>query len=309
MTSKSPVRFCDDVDEDALSYAEIKALCAGNPLIKEKMQLDVEVAKLKLLRADHQSQQYRLQDSLITHFPKQANEAKGFIEGFKSDMARLESSPHKSGEGIPPIAIGDKSYTGRSEAGAALMESFKGIASATPAKIGSYRGFDMLLSFDAIGKQFNLAMKGSMTHAVSLGDDASGNIARINNALDRIPQRLQSVEAQLQALYGQIENAKAELEKPFAFEAELAEKAARLAELDAMLNIDEAPGPALMGGDEICAKDAELISDDENYANASKPTSAKEKPSILEALKHGAEKSKSLYGGKQEPGNRAEICI
>ena len=184
------------------------------------------------------------------------------------------------------------------KAGAALLESFKGITTTTPTKIGSYRGFDMLLSFDTVNKQFNLAMKGSMTHTVNLGDDAFGNITRINNAFDRIPQRLQSVEAQLQTLYDQTENAKAELEKPFAFEAEFAEKTARLAELDAMLNMDEAPEPALIGDDL-----------DEAAKAAPSNVSAKEKPSILEALKHGAEKSRNLYGGKQEPEKKPEICI
>jgi hypothetical protein len=298
MTSKSPVRSCDDVDEDALSYAEIKALCAGNPHIKEKMQLDVEVAKLKLLKSDHQSQQYRLQDDLLTNFPKRISESKGFIESFNMDLQRLETHKHSSEEGISPMTIGNKIYTDRGEAGAALMESFKGINTTTTAKIGSYRGFDMLLSFDTINKQFNLAMKGSMTHTVNLGDDAFGNITRINNAFDRIPQRLQSVEAQLQTLYDQTENAKAELEKPFAFETEFAEKSARLAELDSMLNMDEAPEPTLIG-DEV-----------EDAAKAAPSNvSAKEKPSILEALKSGAEKSKSLYSGKTEPEKKTEICI
>jgi len=298
MTSKSPVRSCDDVDEDALSYAEIKALCAGNPHIKEKMQLDVEVAKLKLLKSDHQSQQYRLQDDLLTNFPKRITESKGFIEAFKSDLERLETHKHSSEEGISPMTIGNKIYTDRGEAGAALMESFKGITSTTSTKIGSYRGFDMLLSFDTVNRQFNLAVKGAMTHTVNLGDDAFGNITRINNAFDRIPQRLQSVEAQLQTLYDQTENAKAELEKPFAFEAEFAEKTARLAELDAMLNMDEAPEPMLIG-DEV----------DEVAKAAPSNVSAKEKPSILEALKSGAEKSKTLYGAKQEPEKKPEIFI
>ena len=149
-----------------------------------------------------------------------------------------------------------------------------------------------------LNKQFNLAMKGAMTHTVFLGDDAFGNITRINNAFDRIPQRLQSVEAQLQNLYDQTENAKAELDKPFAFEAEFAEKSARLAELDTMLNMDEPPEPALIG-DEV----------DEAAKAAPVTVSAKEKPSILEALKSGAEKSKSLYSGKAEPEKKAEICI
>ena len=299
MTSKSPVRSCDDVDEDSLSYAEIKALCAGNPAIKEKMQLDIEVAKLKLLKADHQSQQYRLQDNLLTHFPKRIEESKGFIAGFQADISRLETHTHKSEEGISPMIIGDKTYTDRGEAGAALLTACKGITSTTPTKIGSYRGFDMLISFDSLNKQFNMAMKGAMTHTAYLGDDAFGNITRINNAFDKIPQRLQSVEAQLQTLYDQTENAKTELDKPFVFEAEFAEKSARLAELDTMLNMDEQSETPQIG-DETAAK-AEPVA-----------ASAKEKPSILEALKQGAEKSRQLFGSRPEPekaDKKSEISL
>ena len=296
MTSKSPVRSCDDVDEDALSYAEIKALCAGNPHIKEKMQLDIEVAKLKLLKADHTSQQYRLQDDILVNFPKRIKESQGFIESFKSDISRLERNIHNSEEGISPMTIGGKTFTDRGEAGAALMESFKGITTTSHTNIGSYRGFDMLLSFDSANKQFNLAMKGAMTHTVNLGDDAFGNITRINNAFDRIPQRLQSVEAQLQTLYDQTENAKAELDKPFPFETEFAEKSARLAELDAMLNMDEQPEPTLIGDDEIAAK-------------TTAQAMTKEKPSILDALKQGAEKSKAMFGERAEPAVKPELSI
>jgi hypothetical protein len=271
-------------------------LCAGNPHIKEKMQLDIEVAKLKLLKADHTSQQYRLQDDLLTNFPKRIKESQGFIESFNSDIARLESSVHKSEEGISPMTIGGTTYTDRSEAGAALLEACKTIKTTDKTNIGNYRGFDMLISFDSFNKQFVLDMKGAMTHTVNLGDDASGNITRINNAFDRIPQRLTSVEAQLQTYYDQTENAKAELDKPFALESEFTDKSARLAELDAMLNMDEAPESALIGDEAIAAKAAE-------------PISAKEKPSILDALKQGAEKSKSLFGGKPEPDKKPEICI
>jgi len=164
MTSKSPVRSCDDVDEDALSYAEIKALCAGNPQIREKMELDIEVAKLRLLKGNHQSQQYRLQDDLLTNFPKKIETAKGNIEGFKRDTERLETNTHKGEEGISPMTIGDKTYTDRSEAGAALLETCKSITSTVPEKIGSYRGFDMLISFNSFEKEFKVDMKGSMTH-------------------------------------------------------------------------------------------------------------------------------------------------
>ena len=295
MTSKSPVRSCDDVDEEALSYAEIKALCAGNPLIAEKMNLDIEVAKLKLLKGAYQSQQYRLQDNLLTNFPKQIEASKGYIEGFKRDMERLEVNTHKGEEGISPMTIGGKTYTDRSEAGAALLEACKSIKSTEPVKIGSYRGFDMLISFSSLSKEFTVDMKGSMTHTAFLGDDGAGNITRINNAFDRIPQRLQSVEAQLQTYYEQTENAKAELEKPFALEQELADKSARLAELDAKLNMDGRGDAAVMpDAGEIAAK--------------TEPA-AKGKPSILESLRQGAEKSRQMFDGKPEKTKSKDISI
>jgi len=306
MTSKSPVRACDDVDEQELSYAEIKALCAGNPHIKEKMNLDIDVAKLKLLKSEHQSQHYRLQDDLLQNFPKRIEAAKGHIEGFNTDMERLEHNTHKTEEGISPMTIGDKTYTDRGEAGAALLEACKGITTTEPVKIGSYRGFDMLVSFDSFHKEFKIDMKGSMTHSTALGNDSFGNITRINNAFDKIPQRLQSSEVQLQTFREQIESAKTELAKPFPFEAELAEKTARLAELDATLNMDGTPG-----GAEIDGADIDDVDIDEEAAAKVVPVSAKEKPSILDALKQGAEKSRSLFGGKEksEPEKKSEISI
>jgi hypothetical protein len=241
MTSKSPVRSCDDVDDEALSYAEIKALCAGNPHIKEKMQLDIEVAKLRLLKSEHQSQQYRLEDDLRLNFPKNIERYKGFIEGFNADMARLEQSTHRTEEGISPMTIGGKVYTDRGEAGEALIAFVKDTGTTDSTKIGSYRGFDMYSSFDSFQKEFKLDLKGAMTHNTFLGADPSGNISRINNAFDKIPERLKSVETQLAATQQQIGSAKAELDKPFSQEAELAEKSARLAALDALLNMDDKP--------------------------------------------------------------------
>ena len=192
MTSKSPVRSCDDVDGDALSYAEIKALCAGNTHIKEKMQLDIEVAKLKMLKADHQSQQYRLQDDILKSFPQRIETAKGHIAGFKADLERLENNTHKTEESISPMKIGNKTYTDRGQAGIALLAACKTITTTDTEKIGSYRGFDMYISFDSMNKEFKVDMKGSMTYTATLGDDGGGNITRINNAFERIPQRLTS---------------------------------------------------------------------------------------------------------------------
>jgi len=238
MTSKSPVRSCSDVDEEALSYAEIKALCAGNPLIAEKMNLDNEVARLKLLKGQFNSQRYTLQDDILKAFPERIEAAKGYIEGFKADIARLETNTHRTEEGISPMTIGGKTYTDRGEAGAALMAACKGIQTTQGQKIGSYRGFDMYVSYNILDKEFRCEMKGAMTHTTPLGNDSFGNITRINNAFDKIPDRLRSTEVQLTNHLAQLENAKEELTKPFAYEAEFNEKTARLVELDALLNMD-----------------------------------------------------------------------
>jgi hypothetical protein len=239
MTSKSPVRACDDVDEEALSYAEIKALCAGNPLIAEKMNLDNEMSKLKLLKSQHNSQQYSLQDRILKTYPQNIEAAKGHIEGFKADIARLETNTNLSEEGISPMIINGKTYTDRGEAGAAIMEACKTIKPDISEKIGSYRGFDMYLYrgsyFDS---EITCTMKGKMTHATALGSDSFGNITRINNTLDKIPERLNASEADLQNNITQLENAKVEVEKPFAYEAEFNKKSARLTELDALLSMD-----------------------------------------------------------------------
>jgi DNA methylase len=299
MTSKSPVRSCDDVDGDALSYAEIKALCAGNPLIAEKMNLDVEVTKLKMLKADHQSNQYRLQDDLLKSFPVRIETAKANISGFKADMERLEQNTHKSEEGISPMIIGGRSYTDRGEAGAALLEVCGTGKTTESVQIGSYRGFDMFISFDIMNKEFNCSMKGAMTHSTPLGDDSFGNITRINNAFDKIPQRLSSVEAQLDTLYNQQANAQTELGKPFEREHELTEKSARLAELDSSLNMDEKPDMVIMSDDEpetVIAEKADQIS-------------VKSKPSLLETLEKSAERSSSMFGGSVERKKTAEVTI
>jgi len=302
MTSKSPVRSCDDIDDDSLSYAEIKALATGNPLIIEKSQLDSDVGRLKMLKADHQSQQYRLQDDILQHLPLRIEAAKSHISGFKSDMERLETNTHKTEESISPMTIGDRTYTGRSEAGTALLEACKGIKTTESTKIGNYRGFDMLIFFESFNKEFHVDMKGSMTHTAVLGDDSGGNITRINNAFDRIPQRLMSSEAQLETLYQQQGNARAELGKPFEREQELIEKSARLAELDSMLNIDEKPEIVVMD----CVDDE---MDDIDVAAKAAPMSAKERPSLLATLEKNAEKSRVMFGSAVEKTKREEVTI
>ena len=238
MTSKSPVRSCDDVDEQALSYAEIKALCAGDPQIKEKMDLDVDVARLKVLKADHQSQQYRLEDKLMKYFPAEIEKTQGFIKGFQSDIRTVAAHPLPE-EGFCGMEVNGTRFTEKAEAGEAILAICKANQSLEPVPLGSYRGFKMELTFDSFQKEYQVLLKGEMTHRVPIGTSAAGNIQRLDNALAGIPARLEKAEQQLDSLRSQQEAAQAELGKPFPQEAELAEKSARLAELDALLNMDD----------------------------------------------------------------------
>ena len=237
MTSKSPVRSCDDVDETALSFAEIKALCAGDPRIKERMDLDVEVSRLKLMKADHQSKQFRLEDNLLKYFPEQIEQNKGYIRGLEADMATLAAHPHPE-EGFTGMEIRGDTLVDKENAGAALLDACKEVKGSDPVQVGSYRGFAMFVSFNAFEKQYELTLRGEMSHKTALGTDARGNLTRIENALAQMPQRLTSVQAQLDNLYQQQTAAKAEVGKPFPYEQELREKSARLVQLDMELNID-----------------------------------------------------------------------
>ena len=238
MTSKSPVRSCEDVDETALSYAEIKALCAGDERIKEKMDLDVDVARLKLMKASHRSQQFRLEDNLLRHFPEQIRQNEIFVEGFPADMQTLAGHPHPV-DGFAGMEVKGDLLTDKDNAGAAILEAFKDAKGMEPVPIGSYRGFAMSLTVEDFGRDFILTLKGKMNHRVTLGKDARGNLTRIDNALNAMPDRLQNVRNTLDALTAQMETAKAELGKPFPQEDELRTKSARLAELNAELNIDD----------------------------------------------------------------------
>ena len=243
MTSKSPVRSCDDVDETALSFAEIKALCAGDPRIKERMDLDVDVARLKLMKADHQSKQYRLEDQLLKTFPEEIEKNKGFIAGLEADMATLAAHPHPE-DGFAGMEVRGDTLTDKENAGAALLDACKEVKGADPVPVGSYRGFTMSVSFDAFRQEYMLLLKGQMTHRATLGTDPRGNLTRIDNALSQMPQRLEAVKNQLDNLYQQQAAAKAEVGKPFPFEDDLRVKSARLAELDVLLNMDGRSRPA-----------------------------------------------------------------
>ena len=238
MTSKSPVRSCEDIDEAALSYAEIKALCAGDERIREKMNLDVDVARLRLMKANHQSQQYRLEDNILRHFPAQIEENKGFLSGFEADMRTLEAHPHPK-DGFAGMEVKGDFLTDKDNAGAAILEAFKDAKGLESVPIGTYRGFSMSLTVENFGKDFILTLKGRMSHRVELGKDARGNLVRIDNALAQMPERYKTVQGRLENVQAQLATAKAELGKPFPQEAELREKSARLAELNAELNIDD----------------------------------------------------------------------
>ena len=241
MTSKSPVRSCDDVDEQALSYAEIKALCAGNPMIKEKMDLDIEVARLKVLKADHQSQQYRLEDNLLKYFPAQIEKQNGYIRCCEVDISAMQSNPQIA-EGFCGMEINGKVFHEKNGAGEALIAICKTMKGTESKPIGRYRGFQMELSYDSFRQEFEIMLKGAMSHRIALGADARGNITRLDNGLNAIPEKLKQAKLQLDNLCHQREAAKQELGKPFPQEAELSEKSRRLAELDAALNMDDHNG-------------------------------------------------------------------
>ena len=237
MTSKSPVRSCDDVDETALSFAEIKALCAGDPRIKERMDLDVEVSKLKLMKADHQSKQYRLEAQLLKYFPEEIEKHKGYIQGFEADLETLAAHPHPE-DGFAGMEIRGDTLTDKENAGAALLDACKEVKGSEPVQIGSYRGFAMSVTFDAWRQEYTLLLKGQITHRASLGTDPRGNLTRIDNALAQMSQRLEATKAQLDNLYQQQGAAKEEVGKPFPYEDDLRVKSARLVELDTLLNLD-----------------------------------------------------------------------
>ena len=269
MTSKSPVRSCEDVDEQALSYAEIKALCAGNPLIKEKMDLDVQVAKLKVLKADHQSQKFRLQDKLLTKFPADIRETNAYIAGVKAD-AQLAAAHPQVQEGFCGMTIKGVTYDEKKTAGERLVLACSELPNAEEKVIGSYRGFELSLRFDAFRTEYQALLKGQRKYTVPLGTDPLGNIIRLDNSLNNFPERINSAENELATLHQQQAAAQIEVEKPFPQEEELTEKSARLAELNAQLDVDE--------------KSHEPEQDEEEQEDAPR------RPSVLAALEEKSDK-------------------
>ena len=236
MSSKSPVRACDDVDETALSYAEIKALCAGDPRIKEKMDLDIEVAKLRLMKADYQSNQFKLEDQILKQYPEEIRQAQERAKGYQADMALLEAHPLPK-DGFVGMAIKGRRIADKEAAGKMLLEACR--LSRHDMELGEYRGMKMTVDYDSYRQEVKLILRGEMSHTVTMGTDVYGNLTRIENALANMPQKLEKAEERIAELERQTEQARAELGKPFAQEKELEAKAARLAELNAALNIDE----------------------------------------------------------------------
>ena len=238
MTSKSPVRSAEDVDEQALSYAEIKALASGNPMIKEKMDLDIEVSKLKLLKANHLSQKYALEDAISKDFPKQIAETQARIAGYGADIATVKGSTHPNADGFSPLTLAGVTHADKKEAGAALLTTCQTMLSPEATQIGSYRGLTLELAFDTFAREYRLTMIGQLRHTVTLGTDVFGNLQRMDNALEGLPIKEQTCREQLSNLQTQLETAKAEVQKPFPREAELNTKTARLEELNTLLNLD-----------------------------------------------------------------------
>ena len=264
MTSKSPVRSCEDIDETALSFAEVKALCAGDPRIKERMDLDVDLSRLKLLKADHQSKQFRLEDQILKYYPQKIAEHRGYIRGFEADLKTLAEHPLPD-EGFVGMEIRGDVLTDKENAGAALIDAVTDVKSTDPVEIGHYRGFPMTAEITAFG-QYTLRLCGEMTHSIDLGNDPRGNLVRIENVLEKIPERMRATQAQLDNYIQQQEAAKAELGKPFPQEQELKDKTARLVELDMELNLDGHGQSEHDMDQQVVAK--------------------RERPSVLEKLKH-----------------------
>ena len=255
MTSKSPVRACEDIDETALSYAEIKALCTGNPHIKEKMDLDIDVQRLRLLKANHLSQRYALEDQIIKELPQQIAKYEQYIEGYLSDMDRLKENTHPNEDGFSPMEVEGTVYTDKKAAGSAILAACKAMTSPEPVPLGQYRGFSMDLSFASLTREFKVTLKGALYYTTNLGTDVFGNILRLDNLLESMEERINTCREQLENTRMQLENAKLEVDKPFPQEDELKRKSARLDELNILLNMDKRESEIVDGdvGDEVTA--------------------------------------------------------
>ena len=314
MTSKSPVRSCEDIDEAALTYAEVKALATGNPYIKEKMDLDIQVSKLKLMKANHTSQKYRLEDNIAKNYPQQISALKERIAGMKADIATYNANK-PADKDIFTMTVAGKTYDDRKEAGTAIIGICKEMKQANvPVPIGEYLGMKMNVTFDSFSRKFTLNMKGNLSHAVEIGSDPFGNITRIGNVMEGMTKQLEDAIAKLANVEQQLETAKIEVEKPFPQEQELSDKLARLAELNSLLDMDEKGEDAVdldedapkqepetekkeeLSEPDVNADEAEAVSDGDipeeyNHLNVdgedktdSKPAEKEEKRSLIARL-------------------------
>ena len=239
MTSKSPVRSCEDIDETALSYAEIKMLATGNPYIKEKMDLDIQVSKLRLLKSSYLSEKYALEDKIIKYYPKKIAQTKELIAGLESDLKRADEHPKPTDDRFVGIEVQGVFFSERVDAGQKIIEACTKMTSPDPIPLGKYRGFDLELSFEAFEKVYQVRVKGDTSRTISLGTDAAGNISRIDNAIEKIPERLELQRQELESVEKQLATARKEVEKPFDKEQELTEKTERLSVLNGLLNVDK----------------------------------------------------------------------
>jgi N12 class adenine-specific DNA methylase/predicted RNA methylase len=247
MTSKSPVRSAEDIDDTALSYAEIKMLATGNPYIKEKMDLDIQVQKLRLYKSHYLSEKYELEDKIIKFYPQEISLLTARVDGLKADLEIAKAHPKEVDGKFAGMVIDGYSYTEKAEAGQVIIEACKAKTTSEPTPLGEYRGFKMELEFDTFERAYAVKLKGHFTHSVTLGTDVYGNITRIDNAVDNIEARLHKAEEQLENTKAQFETAKVEVEKPFAQEDELKQKMARLTELNALLDMDKGDTPVVGG--------------------------------------------------------------
>lgn len=247
MTSKSPVRSAEDIDDTALSYAEIKMLATGNPYIKEKMDLDIQVQKLRLYKSHYLSEKYELEDKIIKFYPQEISLLTARVDGLKADLEIAKVHPKEVDGKFAGMVIDGYSYTEKAEAGQVIIEACKAKTTSEPTPLGEYRGFKMELEFDTFERAYAVKLKGHFTHSITLGTDIYGNITRIDNAVDNIEARLHKAEEQLENTKAQFETAKVEVEKPFAQEDELKQKMARLTELNALLDMNKGDTPVLGG--------------------------------------------------------------
>ncbi len=252
MTSKFPVRSAEDIDETALSYAEIKALCTGNPYIKEKMDLDIEVQRLKLLKANHLSQKYALEDRIIKEFPKEIKYLENRLAGLNSDLIHLNNNTLPNADGFCPMEINGNIYVDKKEAGTQLLLFCQSMKSPDMVTIGKYRGFEMAVEYDFVNRNYVMTLKNEISYKVTLGADVFGNIQRIDNMFDDIPNKIKLSTDQLENTKVQFENAKIEVEKPFPQEEELSRKSKRLDELNILLNLDKRENEIVEENEEQC---------------------------------------------------------